>query len=97
MEPLYNENRFYDHVCEVILLSLYFNKHTKLRVKLIICHLFYTEVFLNSNTPMIKQISLIAIGAIGIGVLLLAIISSRLVSKFSTHYSFCLRYARLYP
>jgi hypothetical protein len=30
-EPLCKENKFYDHVCQVILLSLYFNKHTKLQ------------------------------------------------------------------
>jgi hypothetical protein len=29
-EPLC-EDKFYDHVCQVILLSLYFNKHTKLQ------------------------------------------------------------------
>jgi hypothetical protein len=29
-EPLCKENKFYNHVCQVILLSLYFNKHTKL-------------------------------------------------------------------
>ena len=28
-EPLFKENKFYDHVCQVILLSLYFNKHIK--------------------------------------------------------------------
>jgi hypothetical protein len=28
-EPLCKENKFYDHVCQVILLSLYFNKHIK--------------------------------------------------------------------
>ena len=28
-EPLCKENKFYDNVCRVILLSLYFNKHTK--------------------------------------------------------------------
>jgi hypothetical protein len=28
---LCKENKFYDHVCQVILLSLYFNKHTKLQ------------------------------------------------------------------
>ena len=33
-EPLCKDNKFYNHVCQVILLSLYFNKHiryTKLR------------------------------------------------------------------
>jgi hypothetical protein len=30
-EPLCKENKFYNHVCQVILLSLYFNKHTKLQ------------------------------------------------------------------
>jgi len=30
-EPLCKENKFYDHVCQVILFSLYFNKHTKLK------------------------------------------------------------------
>ena len=30
-EPLCKGNKFYDHVCQVILLSLYFNKHTKLQ------------------------------------------------------------------
>ena len=30
-EPLCNDNKFYDHICQVILLSLYFNKHTKLQ------------------------------------------------------------------
>jgi hypothetical protein len=30
-EPLCKENKFYDHVCQVILLSLHFNKHTKLQ------------------------------------------------------------------
>ena len=29
-EPL-SKNKFYDHVCQVILLSLYFNKHTKVQ------------------------------------------------------------------
>jgi hypothetical protein len=29
-EPLC-KNKFYNHVCQVILLSLYFNKHTKLK------------------------------------------------------------------
>jgi len=28
-EPLCKENKLYDHVCQVILLSLYFNKHIK--------------------------------------------------------------------
>ncbi|MGB6593563.1 MAG: hypothetical protein WBE68_18850 [Candidatus Nitrosopolaris sp.] len=28
-EPLCKENKFYNHVCQVILLSLYFNKHNK--------------------------------------------------------------------
>jgi len=30
-EPLCKENKSYNHVCQVILLSLYFNKHTKLQ------------------------------------------------------------------
>jgi hypothetical protein len=30
-EPLCKENKFYNHVCQVILVSLYFNKHTKLQ------------------------------------------------------------------
>jgi hypothetical protein len=30
-EPLCKENKFYNHVCQVILFSLYFNKHTKLQ------------------------------------------------------------------
>ena len=30
-EPLCKDNEFYNHVCQVILLSLYFNKHTKLQ------------------------------------------------------------------
>jgi hypothetical protein len=30
-EPLCKEDKFYDHVCQVILLSLYFNKHAKLQ------------------------------------------------------------------
>ena len=30
-EPLCKDNKFYDHICQVILLSLYFNKHTKLQ------------------------------------------------------------------
>jgi uncharacterized protein (UPF0332 family) len=30
-EPLCKENKFYKHVCQVILFSLYFNKHTKLQ------------------------------------------------------------------
>jgi len=30
-EPLCNDNKFYDHICQVILLSLYFNKHIKLQ------------------------------------------------------------------
>ena len=30
-EPLCKDNKFYDHVCQVILFSLYFNKHTKLQ------------------------------------------------------------------
>jgi hypothetical protein len=30
-EPLCNDNKFYHHICQVILLSLYFNKHTKLQ------------------------------------------------------------------
>jgi hypothetical protein len=30
-EPLCKENKFYNHVCQVILLSLYFNKHAKLQ------------------------------------------------------------------
>jgi hypothetical protein len=30
-EPLCKENKFYNHVCQVILLSLYFNKHSKLQ------------------------------------------------------------------
>jgi hypothetical protein len=30
-ESLCKDNNFYDHVCQVILLSLYFNKHTKLQ------------------------------------------------------------------
>ena len=29
-EPL-SKNKFYNHVCQVILLSLYFNKYTKLQ------------------------------------------------------------------
>jgi hypothetical protein len=29
-EPLC-KNKFYDHICQVILLSLYFNKHVKLQ------------------------------------------------------------------
>ncbi|MGC2681034.1 MAG: hypothetical protein WA323_04135 [Candidatus Nitrosopolaris sp.] len=29
-EPLC-KNKFYNHVCQVILISLYFNKHTKLQ------------------------------------------------------------------
>jgi hypothetical protein len=28
-EPLCNENKFYDYVCQLILLSLYFDKHIK--------------------------------------------------------------------
>jgi len=28
-EPLCKENKFYNHVCQVMLLSLYFNKHIK--------------------------------------------------------------------
>ena len=28
-ESLCKENKFYDHVCQVILFSLYFNKHNK--------------------------------------------------------------------
>jgi hypothetical protein len=28
-EPLCKENKFYNHVCQVILFSLYFNKHIK--------------------------------------------------------------------
>jgi len=30
-EPLCNDNKFYNHVCQVMLLSLYFNKYTKLQ------------------------------------------------------------------
>ena len=30
-EPLCKENKFYDHVCQVILFSLYSNKHVKLK------------------------------------------------------------------
>ena len=30
-EPLCKDNKFYDYVCQVILLSLYFDKHTKLQ------------------------------------------------------------------
>jgi hypothetical protein len=30
-EPLCKENKFFNHVCQVILLSLYFKKHTKLQ------------------------------------------------------------------
>jgi hypothetical protein len=30
-EPLCKDNKFYNHVCQVILFSLYFNKHTKLQ------------------------------------------------------------------
>jgi hypothetical protein len=30
-EPLCKENKFYNHVCQVMLLSLYFYKHTKLQ------------------------------------------------------------------
>ena len=30
-EPLCKENKFHNHVCQVILFSLYFNKHTKLQ------------------------------------------------------------------
>ena len=30
-EPLCKDNKFYDRVCQVILFSLYFNKHTKLK------------------------------------------------------------------
>jgi hypothetical protein len=30
-EPLCKDNKFYNYVCQVILLSLYFNKHTKLQ------------------------------------------------------------------
>jgi hypothetical protein len=29
-EPLCNDNKSYNHVCQVILFSLYFNKHVKL-------------------------------------------------------------------
>jgi hypothetical protein len=28
-EPLCKDNKFYDHVCQMILFSLYFNKHIK--------------------------------------------------------------------
>ena len=30
-EPLCKDNKFYNRVCQVILFSLYFNKHTKLQ------------------------------------------------------------------
>jgi hypothetical protein len=30
-EPLCKENKFYNHVCQVILFSSYFNKYTKLQ------------------------------------------------------------------
>jgi hypothetical protein len=30
-EPLCKENKFYNYVCQIILLSLYFNKYTKLQ------------------------------------------------------------------
>jgi hypothetical protein len=30
IEPLCNDNKFYNYVCQVILFSLYFNKHVKL-------------------------------------------------------------------
>jgi hypothetical protein len=30
-EPLCKENKFYNHVCQVILFSLYFNKYAKLQ------------------------------------------------------------------
>jgi hypothetical protein len=28
-EPLCEDNKFYDHICQVILFALYFNKHIK--------------------------------------------------------------------
>jgi hypothetical protein len=31
-EPLCNDDKSYNHVCQVILLSLYFNKHVKLPI-----------------------------------------------------------------
>ncbi len=30
-KPLCKDNKFYNHVCQVILFSLYFNKYTKLQ------------------------------------------------------------------
>ncbi|MGC2684766.1 MAG: hypothetical protein WA323_23130 [Candidatus Nitrosopolaris sp.] len=32
-DPICKDNKFYDHVCQVILFSLYFNKHIKLKLQ----------------------------------------------------------------